>query len=161
MDQREPPRGLAGLPVFYFGASTGAGAALVAAAKLGEQISGVVSRGGRPDLAGAALSRVSAPVLLIVGGADREVLELNRQAAALIRSEVQIAVVPGPDISLKSREHSKRSRESQRSGSEPLLNNPRHISLSKQPNHLPLFNHGNSGPPGGPQDFHLSIFEEI
>lgn len=90
-----PPRGLAGLPVFYFGASTGAGAALVAAAKLGEQISGVVSRGGRPDLAGAALSRVSAPVLLIVGGADREVLELNRQAAALIRSEVQIAVVPG------------------------------------------------------------------
>lgn len=91
----QPPRGLAGLPIFYFGASTGAGAALVAAAKLGNRISGVVSRGGRPDLAGAALSRVSTPVLLIVGGADREVLELNRQAAAVMRSEVQIAVVPG------------------------------------------------------------------
>lgn len=91
----DPRRGLSDLPTFYFGASTGAGAALVAAAELGEQISGVVSRGGRPDLAGEALSIVSASVLLIVGGADSEVLELNRQAAALIRSEVQIAVVPG------------------------------------------------------------------
>lgn len=87
--------GLTGLPIFYFGASTGAAAALVAAANLGERISGVVSRGGRPDLADTALSRVSAPVLLIVGGEDREVLELNRQAGALIRSEVQLAVVPG------------------------------------------------------------------
>ncbi|RIK09496.1 MAG: phosphoribosyl transferase [Acidobacteria bacterium] len=87
--------GRIGLPVFYFGASTGAAAALVAAAKLGGGISGVVSRGGRPDLAGDALPNVTAPVLLIVGGTDREVLELNRRAAALIRSDVELAVVPG------------------------------------------------------------------
>lgn len=69
----------AGLPVGYFGASTGAGAALLAAADPRVDVFAVVSRGGRPDLAGAALGQVSAPTLLIVGGADEVVLELNRQ----------------------------------------------------------------------------------
>jgi putative phosphoribosyl transferase len=85
----------AGLPVGYFGASTGAAAALRAAADLGDRISAVVSRGGRPDLAGAALGRVRAPTLLIVGGADDAVLELNRQAAGLLRGTCDLQVVPG------------------------------------------------------------------
>lgn len=84
-----------GLPVAYFGASTGGGAALVAAARAGDAVRAVVSRGGRPDLAGAHLGRVSAPTLLIVGGEDRVVLELNRDAAALMRAPCEIAVVPG------------------------------------------------------------------
>jgi putative phosphoribosyl transferase len=85
----------AGLPIGYFGASTGAAAALVAAAKLGHAISAVVSRGGRPDLAGGALAQVRAPTLLIVGGADREVLALNRSALARLHCEAKLEVVAG------------------------------------------------------------------
>ena len=82
-------------PIGYFGASTGAGAALWAAAEPGASIDAVVSRGGRPDLAGERLSAVRAPTLLIVGGADREVLELNRWAQALLRCPSQLSVVHG------------------------------------------------------------------
>ena len=82
-------------PFAYFGASTGAAAALRAAATLGDAVGAVVSRGGRPDLAGRALARVSAPTLLIVGGADRQVLDLNEQAARLLAGPCEIAVVPG------------------------------------------------------------------
>jgi putative phosphoribosyl transferase len=85
---------LAGLPVGYFGASTGGGAALVAAADHGE-VFAVVSRGGRPDLAGAALARVTAPTLLIVGGDDVPVIAMNRAAAASLRAEVRLEIVPG------------------------------------------------------------------
>jgi putative phosphoribosyl transferase len=81
--------------VGYFGASTGAAAALWAAASLGPAISAVVSRGGRPDLAGPRLDRVSSPTLLIVGGEDREVLELNRQAQRRLRGETRLEVIPG------------------------------------------------------------------
>ena len=82
------------LPVGLFGASTGAAAALVAAARRFGEVSAVVSRGGRPDLAGDALPRVRAPTLLIVGGADVEVLMLNRAAAQQMRCEQELAVVP-------------------------------------------------------------------
>jgi dienelactone hydrolase len=85
---------LAVLPLGYFGASTGAAAALAAAARAPE-IAAVVSRGGRPDLAGAALPEVRAPTLLIVGGDDRQVLALNREALARMRCTAEIAVVPG------------------------------------------------------------------
>jgi dienelactone hydrolase len=84
----------AGLPVGYFGASTGGGAALVAAADHGE-VFAVVSRGGRPDLAGPALPRVTAPTLLIVGGDDVPVIAMNRAAAASMRAEVRLEIVPG------------------------------------------------------------------
>ena len=83
------------LPVGYFGASTGAAAALCAAATLGDGIGAVVSRGGRPDMAGQCLERVTAPTLLVVGGADRAVLALNEQAAARMRCPHRIEVVPG------------------------------------------------------------------
>ncbi len=83
------------LPVGYFGASTGAAAALVAAASATWPIAAIVSRGGRPDLAGSALAKVTAPTLLIVGGADLVVLDLNRQALAELRCEKHLAVVPG------------------------------------------------------------------
>jgi putative phosphoribosyl transferase len=83
------------LPIGYFGASTGAAAALWAAADLGEEIGAVVSRGGRPDLAGPRLGRVTAPTLLIVGERDREVLELNRQAQMALRCPNELAIVPG------------------------------------------------------------------
>jgi putative phosphoribosyl transferase len=83
------------LPLGYFGASTGAAAALVAAAHLGHAIGAVVSRGGRPDLAGSFLPRVTAPTLLIVGGSDRVVIELNREAAALLHAHTETAIVPG------------------------------------------------------------------
>ncbi|GGT25139.1 hydrolase [Streptomyces kurssanovii] len=83
------------LPVGLFGASTGAAAALVAAAARADRVSAVVSRGGRPDLAGTALGRVRAPVLLIVGGEDREVLELNEQAAERLTAEYRVHVIPG------------------------------------------------------------------
>jgi putative phosphoribosyl transferase len=87
---------LEGLPIGYFGASTGAAAALRAAARLGEGIGAVVSRGGRPDLAAESLAEVVSPTLLIVGGADRQVLELNEGAARLLRHcEHEVAVVPG------------------------------------------------------------------
>ncbi len=85
----------AGLPVGLFGASTGAAAALVAAAGLGDDVSAVVSRGGRPDLAGSALERVTAPTLLIVGGDDPVVLELNRDAERALRCEKRVEVIPG------------------------------------------------------------------
>ncbi|MFF3908904.1 phosphoribosyltransferase family protein [Streptomyces sp. NPDC001848] len=84
-----------GLAVGYFGASTGAAAALWAAAEPGTRIAAVVSRGGRPDLAGARLPEVTAPTLLVVGGADPLVLDLNRQAQARLRCENHLAVVPG------------------------------------------------------------------
>jgi dienelactone hydrolase len=79
----------------YFGASTGASAALVAAAELPAHVSAVVSRGGRPDLAGRALSRVEAPTLLIVGGLDYDVLELNERALRELHCVKELAVVPG------------------------------------------------------------------
>lgn len=85
----------AALPVGYFGASTGAAAALVAAASGAWPIAAIVSRGGRPDLAGCALPKVAAPTLLIVGGADATVLELNRAALAELHCEKHLAVVPG------------------------------------------------------------------
>ena len=86
---------LAGLPLGLFGASTGAAAALVAAAKLGARARGVVSRGGRADLAGSALRQVTAPTLLIVGGADHDVVELNRQALAQLCCDKALTLVPG------------------------------------------------------------------
>jgi putative phosphoribosyl transferase len=84
----------ASLPVGYFGASTGAGAALVAAAELPETAA-VVSRGGRPDLAADRLAEVRAPSLLIVGGDDPAVLEMNREALAMMTCERDLAVIPG------------------------------------------------------------------
>jgi len=86
---------VAGLKIGYFGASTGAGAALVAAAEIPELIHAVVSRGGRPDLAGAALARVEAPTLAIAGSRDPQVLELNRQALARMHAVNELRVVPG------------------------------------------------------------------
>src|SRR5262249_2944056 len=83
------------LPIGFFGASTGAAAALVAAAERPQAARAVVSRGGRPDLAGAALPHVRAATLLIVGGADEQVLELNREALARLWCEKELAVVPG------------------------------------------------------------------
>jgi putative phosphoribosyl transferase len=83
------------LPLGYFGASTGAGAALVAAAARPEAVAAVVSRGGRPDLAGNALALVKAPVLLIVGGDDTPVLAMNREASARMHAENRIVIVPG------------------------------------------------------------------
>ena len=83
------------LAVGYFGASTGGGAALVAAAARPSAVRAVVSRGGRPDLAGEALPRVTAPTLLIVGGEDRPVLDLNRQALVQLRAEKELVVIPG------------------------------------------------------------------
>ncbi|MBO1418960.1 dienelactone hydrolase family protein, partial [Streptomyces sp. FH025] len=84
-----------GLAVGYFGASTGAAAALWAAAEPDSPARAVVSRGGRPDLAGPRLPAVAAPTLLIVGGDDHVVLDLNQQAQARLRCESQLAVVPG------------------------------------------------------------------
>ena len=86
---------IAALPLGYFGASTGAAAALNAAADLGPQVAAVVSRGGRPDLALENLPRVRAPTLLIVGGADHEVLQLNQRAYAALRCDKELAIVPG------------------------------------------------------------------
>lgn len=85
----------AGLKIGLFGASTGAAAALVAAASLGDQIGAVVSRGGRPDLADAALEEVHAPTLLIVGGNDRDVLALNREALARLPAAGELRIIPG------------------------------------------------------------------
>ena len=83
------------LRVGYFGASTGGGAALVAAAERPGDVAAVVSRGGRPDLAGPALSRVQAPTLLIVGGRDTPVIAMNREAMAQMRAETRLEIVPG------------------------------------------------------------------
>lgn len=86
---------LCDLPIGLFGASTGAAAALVAAAKMPEAVRAVVSRGGRPDLAGAALAQVRTPTLLIVGGADYGVIELNEEALRQIPCDKAIEIVPG------------------------------------------------------------------
>lgn len=83
------------LPVGYFGASTGGGAALLAAARRSDIVRAVVSRGGRPDLAGPAFGQVRAPTLLIVGGIDPVVIELNRDALAQLRCERRLEIVPG------------------------------------------------------------------
>src|SRR5262249_59779876 len=92
MRQRET----ANLKIGYFGASTGAGAALVAAAQLPDIVAAVVSRGGRPDLAGPALPVVRAPTLLIVGSDDTPVIRLNREAFdQLTMSEKELKIVPG------------------------------------------------------------------
>jgi pimeloyl-ACP methyl ester carboxylesterase len=86
--------GLGTIPRGLFGASTGAAAAIVASSRLPE-VTAIVSRGGRPDLAGEALERVTAPTLLIVGGADLHVLELNREAQRKLRCVTRLEVVPG------------------------------------------------------------------
>jgi len=82
------------LGIGYFGSSTGAAAALVAAAQLPEDVRAVVSRGGRPDLAGDALPKVQAPILLIVGGNDDIVIELNEMARDQMRCEVKLEIIP-------------------------------------------------------------------
>ena len=87
--------GLESLPLGYFGASTGAAAALVAAAALPTEVTAIVSRGGRPDLAGEQLGAVRAPTLLIVGGADPQVITLNRRAMLSLRAENDLVIVPG------------------------------------------------------------------
>lgn len=84
-----------GLPVGYFGASTGGGAALVAAAKKTDLVKAVVSRGGRPDLAGSALPLVKAPTLLIVGGNDHPVIEMNEKALQQLRVTKRLEIIPG------------------------------------------------------------------
>ena len=91
---RDQPE-MSGRTIGLFGASTGAAAALVAAARAPEDVAAVVSRGGRPDLTGAALADVKAPTLLVVGGADYGVIELNEQAASALRCERRLAIVPG------------------------------------------------------------------
>jgi dienelactone hydrolase len=91
--REQPP--LRELPMGVFGASTGAAAALVAAAARPREIAAVVSRGGRPDLAGASLPDVSAPTLLIVGGGDTEVIELNRWAMVRMHCPTSLEIVPG------------------------------------------------------------------
>lgn len=83
------------LPLGYFGASTGAAAALVAAAERPQAVRAIVSRGGRPDLAGPALARVKAPTLLIVGGDDSPVIQMNREALAQLTAEAKLEIVPG------------------------------------------------------------------
>jgi pimeloyl-ACP methyl ester carboxylesterase len=83
------------LPAGYFGASTGAAAALVAAAALRDVVHAVVSRGGRPDLAGRVLANVDAPTLLIVGGMDAPVIDLNRAALRVLRGAGELTIVPG------------------------------------------------------------------
>jgi dienelactone hydrolase len=91
--QRVPK--LRGLPVGLFGASTGGGAALLAAAQQPRSVRAVVARGGRPDLAGSAIRRVMAPTLLIVGERDEHVLDINRHAVERMLTEVRLEVVPG------------------------------------------------------------------
>jgi dienelactone hydrolase len=86
---------IAGLPIACFGASTGAAAAVIAAAERPEAVRAVISRGGRPDLAGDALPQVQAPTLLIVGGADGVVIQLNRAAMQHMRAHVELEIVPG------------------------------------------------------------------
>lgn len=86
------------LPIGYFGASTGAGAALVAAATAPQNICSIVSRGGRPDLAGPELKRVKVPVLLIVGGNDSGVVEFNRRAFDELDTEKRMEVIPGATL---------------------------------------------------------------
>jgi putative phosphoribosyl transferase len=87
--------GTANLSIAYFGASTGGGAALMAAAERGDRVVAVVSRGGRPDLAADALPRVTSPTLLIVGGRDEPVIEMNRWAMDRMKGHVKLLIVPG------------------------------------------------------------------
>lgn len=82
------------LKLGYFGASTGAAAALIAAAKLPDAVAAVVSRGGRPDLAGKYLPQVKAPTLLLVGGWDEQVIELNRQAQSQMHNQNKLVIIP-------------------------------------------------------------------
>jgi pimeloyl-ACP methyl ester carboxylesterase len=89
VSRREPD-----LPIGLFGASTGAGAALLAAAQRPERVAAVVSRGGRPDLAGTALQQVQSPTLLIVGERDKQVIELNRLALEQLQGEKKMEIVP-------------------------------------------------------------------
>ena len=86
---------LSAMSVGCFGASTGAAAALIAAAERQDRVAAVVSRGGRPDLAGGALSRVRAPTLLIVGGSDEPVIQLNEEARSQMSAKVRLEIVPG------------------------------------------------------------------
>ncbi len=95
IDQLAREGSLGPLPLGLFGASTGAAAALIAAADRPERVAAVVSRGGRPDLAERALPAVECPTLLIVGGQDTEVLQLNRGAAARLRAPHALEIVPG------------------------------------------------------------------
>jgi putative phosphoribosyl transferase len=95
LDWLATQRPTGGLPVGLFGASTGAGAALLVAADRPAAVAAVVSRGGRPDLAGAALGRVRAPTLLVVGARDRDVLALNRAALEGLAGRARLEVVPG------------------------------------------------------------------
>jgi len=95
VDWAERQQALAHLPLGLFGASTGAAAALVASALRPGRVYAVVSRGGRPDLAASALATVTAPTLMIVGGADLDVLDLNQQAIARMRAPVRLKVTPG------------------------------------------------------------------
>jgi putative phosphoribosyl transferase len=94
-DWLEHGPGTRGLPIGYFGASTGGGAAIVAAARRPEAVGAIVSRGGRPDLAGGALARIKSPTLLIVGGEDEEVIALNREALSGMRCEKELYIIPG------------------------------------------------------------------
>jgi dienelactone hydrolase len=111
----EEPR-CSGSRLGYFGASTGAAAALRAAAALKKRVGAVVSRGGRPDLASEALGQVEAPTLLIVGGLDHVVIELNRRAYEELTGEKDLVLVSGPPICSRNREPSKRSPISPQSG---------------------------------------------
>ena len=86
---------MAALPVGYFGASTGAAAALIVAAARADTVGAVVSRGGRPDLAGDALAQVAAPTLLIVGGSDEPVIGMNQAAVARMQAVTDLKIVPG------------------------------------------------------------------
>ena len=95
IDWVEEQRDAGGLPIGLFGASTGAAAALVAAALASDRVGAIVSRGGRPDLAGAAIGLVRAPTLLIVGSEDHEVLRLNQRALARFRTAATLEIVPG------------------------------------------------------------------
>ncbi len=105
------------LRIGSFGASTGAAAALIAAAELPHLVGAVVSRGGRPDLAGEALSRVQAPTLLLVGARDTQVIELHRQASFLLKGEKQLELIVGPPTSLRSLEHWSRWHSARSDGS--------------------------------------------
>ncbi len=103
VDWLDGAEGASGLPTATFGASSGAAAALITAADRPERVRAVISRGGRPDLAGDALERVLAPTLLIVGGADHHVLDLNRRAAGRLAGEHALAVGPraGPRFEVR------------------------------------------------------------
>lgn len=113
-EQQEQTRDLR---IGYFGSSTGGAAALVAAAELPKEVGAVVSRGGRPDLAGNALPNVRAPTLLIVGGEDDVVIDLNEKARAQMRCEVKIDIIPGATHLFEEAARWNRSRNLRPSGS--------------------------------------------